>query len=191
MPSQTRSLTGFAWRRPALFAVLTAASVAFTLAFACATPFAGFGAAAVLFMPRRDALLAVGAAWLANQGVGFAALHYPWTAECFGWGLALGAVALFATLGAAFAAARLKTFPGAVAATAAFLSAFAIYEGLLFLITLAVHGGFEAYAPAVIARIFALNAAAFAGLLAMERLGFVSAFLAKPDAVEIAVARIN
>jgi hypothetical protein len=52
------------WRRPP-------ASIAFSLGFACATPFAAFAAAASLIMNRRDAMLLVALVWLANQGVGF------------------------------------------------------------------------------------------------------------------------
>ena len=43
------------WRRPIWIALLVAASIAFTLGFACATPFAAFAAAASLTMNCRNA----------------------------------------------------------------------------------------------------------------------------------------
>jgi hypothetical protein len=104
---QTQSLAlSTGWRRPLWIALLAAASVAFTLGFACAAPLAAFAAIAALSMPRKDALLLIGLVWLANQAVGFSVLHYPWTADCFAWGIGLGIVALLATLGAAWTAER-------------------------------------------------------------------------------------
>lgn len=82
------------WRRPIWIALLVIAGIAFSLGFACATPFAAFAAAAALTMNRRDAMLLVGLVWLANQGVGFGVLHYPWTVDCLAWGAGLGIVAL-------------------------------------------------------------------------------------------------
>jgi hypothetical protein len=68
---QTQSLVlSTGWRRPLWIALLVAASVAFTLGFACATPLAAFAAIAALSMPRKDALLLIGLVWLANQAVG-------------------------------------------------------------------------------------------------------------------------
>ena len=93
------------WRRPIWIALLVIASIAFSLGFACATPFAAFAAAAALTMNRRDTMLLVGLVWLANQGVGFGVLH-PWTADCLAWGVGLGIVALLSALGAEFGAKR-------------------------------------------------------------------------------------
>jgi hypothetical protein len=71
---QTQSLAlSTGWRRPLWIALLVAASVAFTLGFACATPLAAFAAIAALSMPRKDALLLIGLVWLANQAIGFQA----------------------------------------------------------------------------------------------------------------------
>jgi len=159
------------WRRPVWIALLVVASAAFTLGFACAAPFAAFAAVAALTMSRREALLLVGLVWLANQGVGFSLLHYPWTADCLGWGAGLGAVALLATLAAELGAKRSSSLPKPVSSIAAFLSAFAAYEGLLFAASFILQSGVENYAPSVVARIFAINAAAFVALLAAERLG--------------------
>ena len=128
---QTQSLAlSTGWRRPIWIALLVAASVAFSLGFACATPLAAFAAIAALSMPRKDALLLIGLVWTANQAVGFSVLHYPWTADCFAWGVGLGIVALLATLGAKWTAERFNPL-GRLASAMAFLAAFAIYEGLL------------------------------------------------------------
>jgi hypothetical protein len=154
------------WQQPAWVALLVAASVAFSLGFACAVPFAAFAAASTLTLPRRAAFALVGLTWLVNQAVGFGVLHYPWTAECAAWGLCLGAISLAATLGADFIVAR----TGKVAWAASFLAAFVIYEGSLFAVSLAVHSSMAAFAPAVVVRIFAINAVAFAGLLVIGKL---------------------
>ena len=111
MNSQSAAIA-VGWRKPAWIALLVAASVAFTLGFACATPLAAFAAVAALTMTRRDALLLVGLVWLANQCVGFSVLHYPWTAECLAWGAGLGVIALFSVFAAEFSARRLSGLKG-------------------------------------------------------------------------------
>ena len=78
------------WRRPFWLSLVVGASVAFSLGFACATPFAAFCAAAACTLPRRDAYYLTGAVWLASQVVGFAFLQYPWTADCLTWAAVLG-----------------------------------------------------------------------------------------------------
>jgi hypothetical protein len=155
----------YAW-----IAIVVFIGVTLSLGLACAMPFAALAAVAALTLERRDALLLVGLAWLANQAVGFGVLHYPWTADTLAWGLALLAVPVLATLGAALCATRVGALPKSFVALVVFLSAFAIYEGLLFLVTLAVGAGMEAYEPEVVAKIFALNGAVFAAFLAASRL---------------------
>jgi hypothetical protein len=164
------------WTRPVWIGLLVAASLVLTLGFACAVPFAAFGAIAALTLTRRDALLAVGLVWLANQAAGFAVLHYPWTSDTFAWGAALLAVGLAATLAAELAVTRLHRLPSLAAASAAFLSAFVAYEGLLFIISTAVQSGVEDYDSAIVWRIFAINGMAFVGLLSASKLlaGWIS-----------------
>ena len=101
---------------------------------------------------------------MANQAAGFSVLHYPWTADCFAWGVGLGIVALLATLGAEWTAERFNPL-GRLASAMAFLAAFAIYEGLLFFTSIIVQSGVEDYTAAIVGRIFAINAVAFIGLL--------------------------
>lgn len=166
--------------RPLWTALLVTASLGLTLGFACAVPFAAFASIAALTMPRRDALLAVGLVWLANQVVGFAVLHYPFDAETLAWGAALLGVALAAALSAHAFAARFLALPRLGLALLAFLPAFAAYEGLLFIISMAAQSGVEDYTLAIVARILALNAAAFLGLLTVSRLS--AAFTIRPGA---------
>lgn len=159
----TSAFAPFGWRHRLWLALLVAASVAFTLGFACAVPFAAFGAIAALTLPRRDALLLTVALWLVNQVIGFTILHYPWDGLTFVWGAVLGIVALLSTGTAQAAAVR----RGIIAASlAGFAAAFVVYEGSLYLVSAAALGGTEDFTPPIIGRIFEINAAAFVGLLA-------------------------
>jgi hypothetical protein len=159
-----------AGRRPLWIALLVVASIVFSLGFACAVPLAAFAAIAALTLSRRDAFALVGAVWLANQIAGFALHHYPVTASTLAWGAGLGAVALLSTLAAQWVKDHLAQ-SHAVAAMAAFLAAFAVYEGSLFAISLALANGVSDYAPSIVCRIFAINTAAFAALFLVHRLG--------------------
>jgi hypothetical protein len=158
------------WRHPLWLGLLVAASVAFSLGLACAVPLAAFAAAAALSLSRRDALLLILLVWLANQLVGFTVLHYPWTASTFAWGVVLGAVAVLATLAGEWIAGRLVDARRAFTVVATFLIAFAVYEATLFAVSATLLGGTEIYTAAIQGRIFAINAAAFVGLLALNRL---------------------
>jgi hypothetical protein len=158
------------WRQPLWLGLLVGASVVFSLGLACAVPLAAFAAAAALSLSRRDALLLILLVWLANQLVGFTVLHYPWTASTFAWGVVLGAVAVLATLAGQWIAGRLVSGRRAVVAIATFLIAFAVYEGALFAVSATLLGGTEIYTAAIQGRIFAINAAAFVGLLVLSHL---------------------
>jgi hypothetical protein len=129
------------------------------------------------FVGQWGAMLLVGLVWLANQGVGFGVLHYPWTADCLAWGVGLGIVALLSAFGAEFGAKRFIALNGIVASTVAFLSAFGVYEGLLFIASMIFQSGVEDYAPSIVERIFAINTAAFIGLLLVNRLGVSAGFV--------------
>ncbi len=154
--------------RPATgIAALAVASVLFTLGFACAVPLAAFAAIAALSFERRDALLAIGAVWLANQAWGFAVMHYPLDGETVAWGGALGVIAALSCGAARLVHRRLSDALGLVAT---FLFAFLVYEGSLVLIDLAVATSGEDIASAVVTRIFLLNVCAFGGLVALKAL---------------------
>lgn len=167
------------WRHALWLALLVAASVAFSFGFACAVPFAAFGAIAALTLTRRDALLLIGAVWLANQVVGFTVLNYPWTASTFAWGVALGVVAVLATIVAQSIARHLDGRGAAVVSLAAFAGAFVTYEGGLFVVAAGLLGGTEDFVPAIVARILEINAAGFIGLLVLNRLAIAGGIAAK------------
>jgi hypothetical protein len=150
--------------------VLGAASPVFSLGLACAVPLAAFAAIAVLTGNRVEALFLVGAVFLTNQCIGFGLLDYPWTVSTVAWGGVLGLVSVAAVFGAGWIRDQLRDKSPLVTATAMFLGAFALYEGLLFLTTTISGSSSEAYAAPVVARVFFINAAAFAGLLVLRRL---------------------
>jgi len=179
MHSQSYAMN-IGWRRPTWIALLVAASIAFTLGFACATPIAAFAAAAALTMNRQSAMLLVGLVWLVNQGIGFVVLHYPWRVDSLAWGVGLGIVALLSVLGAELGAKHFIARNRIVASTVAFLSAFGVYEGLLLIASMIFQSGVADYAPAIVGRIFAINAAAFVGLLAANRLGVSVGLVPEP-----------
>jgi hypothetical protein len=118
--------------------------------------------------------------WLANQLVGFTVLSYPWTANTFAWGAALGAVAILATLAGQWTAGRSADAARAISFTATFLTAFAVYEAALFAISIALLGGTEVFTGAIQGRIFAINAAAFIGLLVLNRLAVSVGLISTP-----------
>jgi hypothetical protein len=158
------------WRHPLWLASLVVASVVFSLGLACAVPLAAFAAAAALSLSRRDALLLILLVWLANQLIGFAWLDYPWTASTFAWGVTLGIVAVFATVAGQWMATLFAHAGRSVRFAVTFLIAFVVYEAALFAVSATLLGGTEIYTMAIQGRIFAINAAAFVGLLVMSRL---------------------
>jgi hypothetical protein len=168
------------WRRALWLALLVVASVAFSLGFACAMPFAAVGAAAALTLARRDAWLLAGAAWLANQIVGFAILGYPWTINSVAWSVVLGVAAVLTALTAQWCIRRLEGSGVIVVSLLSFLGAFIVYEGGLFVVAATLLGGTEAFAPAIVIRIFEINIAAFAGLLVLSRLGIAVGLTGRP-----------
>jgi hypothetical protein len=154
-----RSFTGD-WRRPFWVLLLVAASVIFSFALACAVPFAGLCAVAACTLPRRDALAVAAGAWAANQVIGFAFLHYPWTANCVAWGVAIGLSALLCTLAARWARWRLVRSHSLVSGVVAFAAAFATFEAGLAGSSLLL-GGTESFTPSVLVGVLGINATAW------------------------------
>ncbi len=164
-------------------ALVVGASILFSLALACATPFAALAAAAGIKMQRRDALILVILAWLATQMIGYFVLGYPRTWDSFAWGAAIGIAAMLATV----AASESKRLPnGVIAGLAAFLGAFIIYEGGLYATTALLPSGDEAFSLPIVARILEINALAFAGLLVLHRLA-TAIGLSAPRTADMAV----
>jgi hypothetical protein len=176
------------WRRPIWIALMVIASIAFSLGFACATPFAAFAAAAALTMNRRDAMLLVGLVWLANQGVGFGVLIYPWTAECLAWGIVLGIVALLRHWAPNLARNALSPLTGSLLRPWHSFSAFGVYEGFLFIASMIFQSGVADYAPAIVERIFAINAVASVGLLVVN-IGVSAGLVLEPRRQLVATGR--
>jgi hypothetical protein len=181
MPQNFETATPDLPRHVLWLTVLVGASVAFTFGFACAVPFAAFAAATALTLNTRDALLLTIALWLANQIVGFAFLHYPWDASTFTWGAVLGIIALLSTAAARFAATRLAHLPLSLVPVLSFVAAFVVYEGSLFIVSAAWLGGTEDFAGSIVLYIAELNAAAFVGLLVLDRLGRMLGLAAAPS----------
>lgn len=158
-------------------ALLVAASIAFSFALACATPFAALAAMAALFMRRRDGFVLIAAAWFANQCVGYGFLHFPRTTDSFAWGLMIGLAALAATQAAIVAKTYAKT---AIAGGAiAFAAAFVAYEAVLFA-TGVVASDLSGFSAAIVGYIFWVNALAFIGFLVLQALGRVAGIATSP-----------
>ncbi len=134
-----------------------------SFAFACATPFAAFAVIAAATLPLRPALLAVAAAWLVNQAIGFCALGYPHDVDTVAWGFVIGAAALTATIAAMLVLRRAATRTLPVAFGLALACAYAAYELVLFAATPAL-GGAGDFTLAIIGRLAVLNVLWFVGL---------------------------
>ncbi len=176
------------WGQEFWLALLAALSTAFSLVFACATPFAAFGAAAALTLSRRDAVRLIIAVWLANQVLGYAVLKYPWTANSVAWGAVLGAAAVLTTVAARGVTLRLAGRSDGVRALATLLAAFVVYEGMLFAVALAWLGGTESFTPLIASRILSVNVVAFISLCALHRVG-VAVGLVGPSTLRLSAAR--
>jgi hypothetical protein len=148
------------------FALLTVSCALASFALACATPFAAFAVIAAAMLPLRPALLVVTGAWLVNQGIGFAALHYPIDGNTMLWGAALGIAALAATaISATILRARPQTSTP-LALALAFVGAYGIYE-LALLAATPFLGGAEDFTAAIVGELGLVNAAWLIGLVAV------------------------
>ncbi|MCP3466397.1 hypothetical protein [Bradyrhizobium sp. CCGUVB23] len=147
------------------FALLTASSALASFALACTTPFAAFAVIAAAALPQRPALLVITGAWLVNQTIGFAALHYPIDASTMAWGGAIGAAALAATAAASAVLQHLSLKSTPLVLAIALLCAYGAYELTLFAVT-PLLGGAGAFTTSVVARLGLLNIAWLIGLLA-------------------------
>jgi hypothetical protein len=150
--------------------LLVAASVGFSLGFACAVPLAAFATIAALTLPRREALLFTGAVWLANQAAGFGVLGYPTDANTIAWGAVMGIAALLAVIAGHWAAGGRRT--AVIRALTAFAAAFVVYEAVLFIAAVAALGAVENFSPAIVGYVLALNAV---GLVVLYGLNLIAA----------------
>jgi hypothetical protein len=162
-------MVAFERHRPLWTGSLIFFSAVLSLGFSCAAPLAAFAAIGAVTLRRRDALLVIAAVWLANQFIGFAALHYPLERGALAWGGVLGAAAIGATLAARWGISRYSQRNRFIRAGAAFMAAFAAYEGILFAISAMSATGIADFAPVIVLRIFLINATAFASLSLLRR----------------------
>jgi hypothetical protein len=158
-------------QRAGWIALLTAATLAGSFVFACATPFPAVAALAALHMNRRDAFVLTGLIWAANQTIGYGFLHYPPTWDSFAWGIAIGIGAIVATAVAIpieKIAQRAGRAPGIVAV---FVAAFAAYEAALYAATAVLPSDPSAFGLSVVLYLLEVNAAAFGFLLVLQSVG--------------------
>ncbi|KQT22708.1 hypothetical protein ASG57_25835 [Bradyrhizobium sp. Leaf396] len=168
-------------------ALVAGSSVLFSLALACATPFAALVTVAGTQMRRRDALSLIGVAWFLNQAVGYGLLGYPRTWDSFAWGAAIGVAAVLAAFAVSMAAGRFGST--IIVAGGAFLAAFAIHELALFAATAVLPSSAEAFSPSVVGWIFSINLLALAGLLAAHKTAVAAGFLPAPALMRPSLAR--
>ncbi len=143
--------------------LLTIASTATTLVFACATPFPALAALAAVHMRRSDGVLLMIAAWVASQTVGFCVLGYPMDALTFAWGASIGVAAIAAVIAAGVAG---KGSP-VVRLVLAYVAAFVAFKVAILLASLALGGVGTALSVEIMARQFVRNGAILIGLLAL------------------------
>jgi hypothetical protein len=160
MVRRFRPLLRQSWFLPVLLVVISAVG---SWKFACITPFVAFAVVAPYALSTQTALLTVAAVWLANQAIGFGVLGYPWTVDTILWGIAIGAAALLAA-GLAAAMLQLGIRNRITAAGAAFVPAFASYQGGLYLASFALGGG-DDFTPAIVGHVALLNLGWTVGLV--------------------------
>jgi hypothetical protein len=168
---QALPLDSLGARRTGWIALLTVATIAGSLVFACATPFPALAALAALHMNRRDAFVLTAVIWGTNQIIGYGLLHYPQTWDSFAWGIAIGAGAMIATGLAAVAEKAARPYGWVAAMLASFAAAFAGYEVALRAATIVLPSHPDAFGLAVTLYVLKINALAFAGLLALQFVG--------------------
>lgn len=158
-------------RRGLWITLLTASSVALSLIFACATPFAAFATLAAMNMKRSDAFTLAIVVWLANQVVGYGILHYPQTPDSFAWGAAIGIAALLATWTAASVGRYLFLTLPLLPTAIAFAGAFAAYELTLYAASFVLPSSEAAFSWPIVADILKVNVLALIGLTILSVAG--------------------
>ncbi len=151
-----------AWLGAFVFAVAL-----FGAGLTCAVPLVAFAALCALRLGRGQALLFVGALWLADEVIEFALLHLPLAPAALGWAALFGVAALAATAVAGEVARRA---PKAAGTVGAFLAAFAAYEGVMWAVSRMVGGARDAFGVGILGQVFALNAVTFGALLVVGAL---------------------
>ena len=149
--------------------LLTAASTASTLMFACATPFPSLAALAAVHMHRADGIKLMLTAWLASQIVGFGVLGYPHGLDTIGWAMALAMAAVCSTIAAYAALDRLGERPVFVRLTIVYVTAFAMFKVVILAWALGLGGLDTLLQPALLQRQLLRDGAMLAGLFVLYR----------------------
>jgi hypothetical protein len=148
--------------------VLGLTAIVGSYGFACVFPFAAIAALAAVTLDARRAALLVGAAWTANQIVGFTLMSYPHDAQAYAWSAFILAAAF-----AAWAAAQLAVGRNAQLlsgrAVAGLAAAIAAYQAVMF-VGAYVLDGFDSSTPAIVAQVALNDCAWFTGLAAIRLL---------------------
>jgi hypothetical protein len=152
-------------------ALIAAATIAGSLMFACATPFAAVAALAALHMRRSEAFLLVGLVWGLNQLVGYGLLSYPQTWDSLAWGAMIGMGALAATAVAIGAHAFLGDDRRFLTAFGVFGVAFVTYQLILYAATAVLPSHPGSFAASVVFYVLVVNTLAFLGLTVLQHLG--------------------
>ncbi|MGC8517400.1 MAG: hypothetical protein ACP5P4_02575 [Steroidobacteraceae bacterium] len=148
--------------RAAWLAAFLLTTLLFSVGLTCAVPLVAFGAICALRQNRGQALAFTAALWLATEIIGFTLLRFPVSLAAFGWGALVGAALLAATAAASVAARHVR---GAAGIIATYLSAFGLYEGLLWAVSRGVGGASGAFTAGILTQVFVLNGVTFAALV--------------------------
>ena len=169
LPMKSDAIETKTLNRIVTWSLMTAGSVLFSFAFACALPFAALASFAALRLTKRDAFLAVGSVWALNQAIGFGCLNYPHTASCLAWGVAMG-VAAFASFGIAdWVAHRTQTLNKLVVASLTLLAAFVTFKALILIVGKGINGTVE-FTWSNLVEMLAINVCTFAAVVTIQLL---------------------
>ncbi|MCF4167379.1 hypothetical protein L2U69_17145 [Zavarzinia compransoris] len=182
IPASFGLLSGLSARARSLIWIgfIAAASTAFSLVLACATPFAALAAVSALNLSRRDATVAVFTAWIANQAIGFGLLGYPHDALTYAWGVVIGIGALLSLGGAVAAADLLRGRAAVLRGIAGFAVAFIVWQGALHASAFVIGSGEAAFTFEIIAYVLQMNVLALAILAVLHQAAIALGVIARP-----------
>lgn len=149
--------------------LLTAASTATTLMFACATPFPSLAALAAVHMHRKDGIRLMLATWLASQIVGFGVLGYPHGLDTFGWAAALAMASVCSALAAYGALDQLGERPLMARLAVAYVAGFVAFKAVILAWAVGLGGLATLLDPALLQRQFLRDGLMLAGLFVLYR----------------------
>ena len=163
-PSQPTSMASFTW-----MVILSMAVIGATLTLSCVTPFVALAVALAGTVGLRASLCIVTVVWLANQIVGFVFLHFPYTANTFLWGVAMGGAALVTTIVASLVMKYASCWATPFRLGITLLLGFGAYEMTL-LAAAVVLGGLETFWPAIVAQLAFINVISLAGMVVLNEI---------------------